>query len=680
MTGVEIASTMQAKTSTKKWTGPKNPVPSLLLRRAARLCGLQTSYYNCEKELIWSSENVIKKVLSFLTGQELKTAADLQHLIETSRMAKAEQTLNPVVVLWQNEAKDFFWNPRPDEKIIALQVTDEKNTIVAHGKNFSELRPGKSRFSLPTLPVGYFHIRLQTNQRELKTFLIHAPQRIVTSEKLKHSWGAFLPAYALRSNTDWGLGSFSELSAASQYLKKFGGSWSGCLPLLPGNFEQPDCDPSPYSSLSRLFWNEIFLDVEALVQKSGSDNAQKLIHSDSFKKEISRLRALPIADFHAAYQLKKSVLTILSEQFFSAGLDQTAEFKSFSSISTDLQDYARFRSADPAEQRFHLYAQFQTHSQMQQLTDQGVNLYMDYPVGVNDAGFDFKKYREVFFGEVSVGAPPEPIFQKGQDWGFPSFHPQKLQESNYAYFRKSLEHHLRFSKILRLDHVMGLFRAYVVPKGYSSADGVYLRFPPEDLFAIVCLEAHRSGADIIGENLGTVPEHVNQLLHKRHFKGMTVGQFLVDSPEPHFKAEVEKPDLVCLNNHDMPTFQAFAKGEDLKLISELGILDPKDANTMTLQRRNILHNWRMQWGLSDDNDFELFLKFLDLCSKGKAPYFILSPEDGWLEEKPINIPGTYREYPNWRRRFKLAVNEWESNPSLQQALKILKHNRPGQVP
>jgi 4-alpha-glucanotransferase len=295
---------------------------------------------------------------------------------------------------------------------------------------------------------------------------------------------------------------------------------------------------------------------------------------------------------------------------------------------------------------------------------------MDYPVGVNDAGFDYRQFRSVFFGEVSVGAPPEPVFALGQDWGFPAFHPEGMQVDEYKYFRKSLQHHLKFCKILRLDHIMGLHRIYSVPKKFKGDEGVYLRFPPEELFAIVILEAHRAGADLIGENLGTVPAAVDKIIRERNLNGMWVMQCETwRSPEKAIEA-IPENSLVCINTHDMPMLASFKKGTDLNLVNDLKILSNEYKNKFSIERKEQINIWESK--LSKENFNE---SIINLISSSKSKYFVVNLEDLWSEEMPQNIPGTWKEYPNWRKKFTHSIEQWNKLPQVKNIFSLLKETR-----
>lgn len=641
------------------------------LRRACRLSGIQPSYINSENKVVWSTEKSLLKVLGDLHEKSFRSETDLQNL--SLQIHQKKQSLPPVHVAWGGESPLIhLYTPS------ALQSQDLKGFAKSESGEVLplqwKLHSRRNNHSIwkwqGRLPLGYFDLQLQTPQQEFSTWVISPPPRLENPPELAHSWGPFLPLYAVKSDSDLGMGSLKQMGEACQILKNFGCRWAGTLPLLAGDFDRPDCDPSPYSSLTRLFWNEIYLDLEASAQFYQSPAAQKVFSTASFRQEVQRLQNLEYCDYYGVYQNNKLVLSPLSEEFFQKGLHQKEDFKKFVQENPDIYKYSQFRSPDPSQQRFHQFAQFEMNRQLAafKATHQ-MGLYLDFPVGVNDSGFDFKEFRDVFFAEVTVGAPPEPVFRLGQEWGFPSFHPEKHRAQRYQYFIKSLRHHLKFASILRLDHVMGLFRVYAVPKGFSPAEGVYLRYPPEELFALAILEAHRSGADFVGENLGTVPEAVENLMEKRNIKGMWVAQMKMDDPSEPLTAGIALNTMTCFNTHDMPSFASFCEGTDLDLVHRLGILTEQLRSSFKVARASMVEGWQKKW------KSDLYDSALKEITESPAQYFVLNMEDLWNELQPQNIPGTFREYPNWRKKFKLTPQEWADDPIAAKRLEMLRKSR-----
>src|SRR5688500_9559420 len=303
------------------------------------------------------------------------------------------------------------------------------------------------------------------------------------------------------------------------WVRELGGKVVATLPLLAGF----DAEPSPYSPVSRLFWNERYLDVEALPEYRGKRDlrecAERFVPDEGF--EEFAVHAREYAEFRAAVSSRAE-----TRDLGRPGRTLIAPPGPPGS-STDARDdrwMGDFDSArDEAAVRLHLYVQYRMAQQMERLSAQG--LYLDFPLGVNSGGYDVRKYGHIFAEGASVGAPPDSFFTKGQNWGFPPFHPDALRADRYRYFRAAIANHAKHASILRLDHVMGLHRLYWIPDGMDAKDGVYVRYHDEELYAIVVLESVRNRCAIVGEDLGTVPDYVPKAMRRHGLRRMYVVQY-----------------------------------------------------------------------------------------------------------------------------------------------------------
>src|SRR5207253_956506 len=251
---------------------------------------------------------------------------------------------------------------------------------------------------------------------------------------------------------------------------------------------------------------------------------------------------------------------------------------------------------DERTKKYHLYAQWIIQEQLARLADKarrrGQALYLDVPLGLHPDSYDIWRYREFFVPRVAGGAPPDPVFTKGQNWGFPPMNPEAMRLNRYEYFIALLRNHFRFARLLRIDHVMGLHRLYWIPDGLSGDKGVYVEYPADELYAILCLESHLHKAGIVGENLGTVPPEVNRALAKHNVRQMYVGQYeiMADPDKPKLRP-VPGKSVASLNTHDMPPFEAFLEGLDIDDRVDLDLLDErtakKDRKQRTVMRRKL---------------------------------------------------------------------------------------------
>jgi 4-alpha-glucanotransferase len=388
-----------------------------------------------------------------------------------------------------------------------------------------------------------------------------------------------------------------------------------------------------------------------------------------------------------------------------------AEFERFIRSHDRAQDYAAFRAKverervtwqkwqesardgklspddfDEEAKRYHLYVQWLAEEQLSALSAKtgadSTELYLDFPVGVNRDGYDVWREGQAFALDASGGAPPDGFFTLGQDWGFPPLHPEGLRSQGYYYYIQCLRHHLRHAKMLRIDHVMGLHRSYWVPAGFAANQGVYVRYPAEEFYAVLSLESHRHQAQIIGENLGTVPPHINQALEQHGVRGMHVAQFGVGS-NPHQAVETPPPRVVAsLNTHDTATFAGFISGGDIDDRVALGLLSEADSAGERAGRsaqRNALAAYLLAQGdesrTSGASPQAILEAWLAALARTDIELLLVNLEDLWLEAAPQNVPGTWDERPNWMRKARYTLEEIRQMPELLRLLRFIDDTR-----
>lgn len=444
------------------------------------------------------------------------------------------------------------------------------------------------------LPRGYHTLNGET-------LLIHAPRKAFAPPE--KTWGLFLPLYAVPPNG----GDLGDLEAYIKWTRELGGHVVATLPLLAAF----DDEPSPYSPVSRLFWNERYLDVDRLPEYQGDRD-----------------------------------LKAMAERFVpDAGFEKFAE---------NARDYARFRG----DERYHLYVQYRMAQQLETLAAAG--LYLDFPLGVNPGGYDVAKYGEIFAKGVAVGAPPDAFFTKGQNWGFPPFHPDAIRDDRYRYFRAAIAQHAKHASILRLDHVMGLHRLFWIPEGMQAKDGVYVRYDDEELYAILCVESNRHRCAIVGEDLGTVPEYVPVSMQRHGFRRMYVVQYDVKPDDPALSAP-PAASVASVNTHDMPTFAAFWNGDDIDDRVEQDLLDEKGAKKERETREKMRQAIAKQVG-----DGDVLANILQFLAKSDAEVVLINLEDLWGETEPQNVPGVPEK--SWKQIFKLSLEEAKNDERVMRVL------------
>ncbi|HWH80578.1 MAG TPA: 4-alpha-glucanotransferase, partial [Candidatus Binatus sp.] len=339
---------------------------------------------------------------------------------------------------------------------------------------------------------------------------------------------------------------------------------------------------------------------------------------------------------------------------------------------------------DESIKNYHLYVQWLCAEQVAALHDhahtKSTALYLDFPLGVNRDGFDVWRNRELFALDLNGGAPPDGLFVKGQNWGFPPLKPEAIRRQGYRYYIDCLRHHLQCADMLRMDHVMGWHRAYWVPNGMSATDGLYVRYQAREFHAILNLESQRHRVQIVGENLGTVPSYVNDALARHKILTMHVAQFGVHTDPKHALDEVPVPVVASLNTHDTATFMGFWQELDIDDHVDLGLQDEKQAEDERRYRaaqRVALGDYLQQCGwLAEDHSPQLVLPaWLKFLAAGGDEFLLINLEDLWLEPAPQNVPGTWQERPNWQRKSRYSLEALSALTSVKDLLQTISDIR-----
>ncbi len=616
------------------------------LAELAQLYGIHTSYINANKQTQQADPEGVLRVL-----EAFGAPADIDRALRQRREELTAREVEPVIVAWDGE------------------------------------------FGRERLPLGYHDLTI--NGRE--TFVIAAPRKayfptLQNDGKTSRLWGLFAPVYALHSERNPNVGDLTDFGSLLDLVYELGGSVAATLPLLAEFLDKP-FEPSPYAPASRLFWNELYIDVTRVpeyVPGQGDDPPPQSA----------------LIDYSAEMAFKRHVLERMADRFLKeAGSERRRSFEGFLKTHEGLEDYARFRAITDKQQcgwpvwperlrqgrvtgddydvrakNYHLYVQWLIQEQLAALSykaaSRGQLLYLDLPLGVHPDSYDVWHDRQFFVLGVSGGAPPDIMFTKGQNWGFPPLHPEAMRLNKHRYTIAYIRNHLRFARLLRVDHVMGLHRLYWIPQGVEGDKGVYVTYPAEEIYAILCLESHRYGAGIIGENLGIVPDYVNASLAEHNIHQMYIVQYEAmsegqEDPLPPAPAN----SVAGVNTHDMPPFLAFIEGSDIPDRVDLKFIDAEVADLERQNRERIrqrlvrfLQTKRLLPEKSDISSQEIFCAVSKYLAESPAGIVLLNVEDLWQEVLPQNIPATHRERPNWLRRVRPSMEEMRRMPEVIKVL------------
>ncbi len=683
------------------------------LQELARLHGIQLAYQDGLGRHVEAGEDSLLAVLRAL-GANLDSADDVPEALRERREELAGRISEPVVVAWDGRAPALELRFGVEEGSLSCRFDLEGGEKWAWDRDLASLprvapAPGSSvpgrRLDMPeNLPTGYHRLRVEVAGKSATTLVISAPTRAYGGEQGTDAplWGVFLPLYALQSRNSWGAGDFSDLEALAEWTATLGGGVVATLPMLASFLDEP-FEPSPYAPASRLFWNEIYLDPRRVPELETCPEARRLLDSPEFKREVEALRAGATVDYGRLMTLKRRVLEELARSFFEEPApDRRDAYRAFVASRPELETYAAFRAVgerrgeswqswperlregplapadwDEDDRRYHLWVQWITDEQVASLAREarrrGPGLYLDLPLGVHGSSYDVWRYPDLFVQGMSAGAPPDSLFTLGQDWGFPPLHPERLREHGYDYVIESLRHHLRHAGLLRIDHVMQLFRLFWVPRGMGAANGVYLHYNVEEMCAVLSIESHRQKAIVVGENLGTVPPEIGVAMERHGLLGMYVLQYEM---QPGY-SDLRRPPAdtaASLNTHDMPTFKAYWEGRDIEILRGLGFFNDQQAQEERDRRARIRE--RMADALPPEERADegriyagVLRRCLDHLASSPARMVLVNLEDLWGETEPQNVPGTHLERPNWRRKARLSFEDFSTRPEVVEALR-----------
>lgn len=615
-----------------------------MLRTLAESCGVTTTHIDGLGRTVQASDAALLTVLQAL-GIKIE-AADQAAAILDARKGQGAALIEPCVAGEEGVPLVLPIRPSDDSEYSLLLRLEDGETREMRGR-LGDLSQHEGAFSLDLgiLPVGYHEAELTCGDAQAIAHLLIAPEQRFGAEHEARKLGLFAPLYALRSTRDYGVGDFTDLKRLMTWAGQQGIDFVGTLPLSAGNYEQ-EFQTSPYSPVSRLFWNELYLDVDALATEFPSEHLQQLRGHSRFEAERARLSELDLIDYKKTSELKTRLLYRMADSAWETTPDV---FEALLAEQPELHRYAQFRAVMEAhgttyhhwpepqrlgnldgarfeqdDYRYHVFVQWAAQHQLGALGESGCGLYLDLSVGAGGSSYDVWRHQESFVSGVDVGAPPDALFEGGQNWALPPLHPERSRQGGHRYFAECVRANMRHASILRIDHVMGLHRLYWVPSELGATEGLYVRYPADELYAILRIEAVRNQCALVGEDLGTVPEQVRPAMENAGMRGLYVGQFSVEGGEDGWPTLLPAPSNVfaSLNTHDTPTFAGWFADTELQC-----------------------------------NPMHLMKTWTESLARGSATAVIITLEDVWLEKDPQNQPGTGQEQPNWRRRFQQTLTE-----------------------
>lgn len=665
------------------------------LRELAVAAGLQPDWQGVDGEWHRVSDETLRQVLGSI-GIAARSAGQ----ISDSRQALRQQQTGtlPALVTGTTGGQVALANRlgRHGQASVVLEDSGRERSVpLVCAGDHAILRA-------PRRP-GYHRMRIGRHE----AILAVAPPRGTRCTDLtgrEAAWGISAQVYGLVSRDDAGVGDYSALKA---FAEACAGAGAAALAISPlhAQFSADSGHFSPYSPSNRLWLNVLHIDVDAACRRFGLENPSR-------RRPAART-ASPhrFVDWPGVSHGKLSALRVLFRQLqenntLTAETDIGRDFQAFTAAGgAQLRHHAlfetlqahflqqspalwhsrqwpaayrkpdsascrRFSAGHAQEIAYHLFLQWLASRQLREVSDQcranmSVGLICDLAVGSDSGGSEVWADQVNMLAGLSIGAPPDDFNADGQNWGITSFSPQGLHLNGYRAFIDLLRASLQYAGGVRMDHILGLRRLWVIPDGAKATEGVYLNYPLKDLLRLTALESHRNKAFILGEDLGTVPDGFRNDLQQVGVSGMQVLWFQRDG------AGFQQPGAWAANavgmttTHDLPTVAGWWRGTDLDWRSKIS--HGTDASATRLARRNRRLERRQLWQALRDAGVaragqppanspaavvDAAIAFL-----GRTPcnLTLLPIEDVLgLQEQP-NLPGTIHEHPNWRRRLPAVI-------------------------
>jgi 4-alpha-glucanotransferase len=669
------------------------------LTALAEVYDIATEYWDWQGRHVSVAASTIVSVLEAL-GVDAGTPELAQQALQQSERERWMRMLPACLAMRQGTPASVWVHvPEGDRVEIWLQLeTGETRHDVHQLENFTPpydldgFLVGEASFAMPAdLPLGYHTVHVESGERSARMPLIVTPDLLALPERMgaTPAWGLATQLYSVRSKQSWAVGDLADLADLAVWSTVEHGA--GYILINPLHAAEPvaPMEPSPYLPTTRRFANPVYLRVERIPEYADASESVRAEVVALREELLARPGILDRVDRDASWSAKRAALSLVHdvprtpgrELAFKAyreregsGLEDYATWCALAEVHSadwstwpaDLQDprspeVAAFRDAHPSEVGFHLWLQWVLDEQLaatqQAAVGAGMSLGImhDLAVGVHPRGADTWGLQDVYASGISVGAPPDPYNQNGQDWSQRPWRPDRLAETAYAPFREMVATILRHAGGIRVDHVIGLFRLWWIPEGSPPTVGTYVRYDHDALIGILALEAHRAEAVVVGEDLGTVEPWVRDYLRERGMLGTSIlwFEFEFDAGGAPLRPEWWREYcLASVTTHDLPPTAAYLVGDHVRLRDELGVLTRSLEEELAVDeadREAWLSNLRSRAVLPEGADVEETVQALyRYLTWTPSRLLNVALTDAVGDRRTQNQPGTLDEYPNWR--------------------------------
>jgi len=652
------------------------------LKRLAEAAGLSIDWIDADGRDQRVTPEVLRGVLHGL-GLEADSDEAVERSLKKLHIDAGAGELPPMLTLDQGAALELAQHCEPGARY-SLELED--------GQRIDGTVDEQVRLAPIDIP-GYHRLKIADHQVTLAVAPLACPA--VQDLAGPGAWGLTVQLYGLRRPGDGGLGDTLALEAFARNVAAHGADALGISPVH-AMFSANSGQYSPYSPSSRLFYNVLHAAPQATL---GETPLRIAIEACGLGDELQRLEGLELIDWPAVSEARQRLLRQLFENFSTGGNAQQADFDSFRAAGGQaLENHCRFEALHAAlldrcghpqhwrdwpeeyrtpqstavehfareqadEVSYHAFCQWLIARGLERAQTAArsagmkIGLLSDLAVGADGGGSQAWSRQEELLATLSVGAPPDILNRAGQNWGISAFSPWGLRANGYRAFIEMLRANLAHAGGMRIDHVMGLMRLWVMPEGAGPDEGAYLNYPFDDLLRLLTLEAWRHNAVILGEDLGTVPSGLREKLAVRNILGMRVLLFEQDNARFRPAHDWSRDALATTTTHDLPTLGGWWHGQDIDWRIRVGQNSEADRQQQMAERERERQGLDVALrpyagGPDEPLNADRALQ-ASACFVGHtpAPLVLLPLEDALgLEEQP-NLPGTVDEHPNWRRRY-----------------------------
>jgi 4-alpha-glucanotransferase len=696
---------------------------TLPLHELAQAAGIATEWTDAFGELRRVDNDVLR---TFLTALDLPASSDAscRQGLEDLRAQTGRGGLPPMLTTWTGQATALSSATLQPGTPYQVQM---ENGELRQGRLGAD--PGGQAQIAAIAQPGYHRFEAAG----LETTLAVAPRRCFSlADALRRDgrpdaqrcWGLAAQLYSLRRDNDGGLGDFTALES----LARAAAGQGACALAISPVHAMFSADParfSPYGPSSRLFFNVLHIDPSrALGPVALQEALQDQLGLPGSRANLSHLEAAERVDWPAAAAHRLAVLRRLFMRFRQGGADTTAFSAFCSRAGQPLQDHARFEAMDawlrreqpelpqgdwrrwPAGWRdprsteveafaqshaeeiaFHQFLQWQADAGREaaqtQAREAGMSLGIiaDLAVGADPGGSQAWSGQSAMLNGFGVGAPPDLLARQGQNWGLGAFSPRALQAQGFAPWLDMLRANMRHSGGIRIDHVLGLKRLWLVPDGAPPSAGAYLHFPLQDLLRLTALESLRHSAIVIGEDLGTVPQGFSEQLADTGVLGIRVLWFQREKerflPPQAWSASA----MATTSTHDLATAAGWWKGQDIIWRERLGLLgeDPPAQHQAARETdKSALWSALQQAGCTATDALPVqapLEEMLAFVGSTPAALVMLPLEDALGMVEQPNLPGTVAIHPNWQQRLPMDAAALLETPDVRRRLSALGEAR-----